>query len=131
MLRKQSKFLEQWKVFPILKYYLCNNVALMLWVGKMGSSQINDEHKYFLMTDTLGDKGTWFYFKIIESGSVGADNETYSTFKKPPKRLIVNVHPCKLMNCYNERIRGKKNTMQSINFSWNISMNPMKICKRY
>lgn len=83
----------------------------------MGSSQINDAHKYFLMTDTLGDKGTSFYFNIIYSGSIGADNETYSTFKKSSKRPIINVHPCKLMNCYNERIRGKKNTMQSINFS--------------
>jgi hypothetical protein len=55
----------------------------MLFVGKMGSGKTNDVLKHLLITDNLGgNNNTGFYNKIVYCGSVGEDDETYTTFKK-------------------------------------------------
>jgi hypothetical protein len=81
-LRSKSKFLEAGKVAPIHPDYSYSNVGLMLFVGKMGSGKTNDVLKHLMMTDSLRPNVSPFYSKVVYSGSVGEDDETYSTFKK-------------------------------------------------
>jgi hypothetical protein len=61
-----------------------------------------------MMTDSLGPGGSPFYSKIVYSGSVGEDDETYFTFKKALKTRIIQVPPNKLMEFLNEHLRVKK-----------------------
>jgi hypothetical protein len=107
-LRSKSKFLEAGKVAPIHPYYPYSNVGLMLFVGKMGSGKTNDVLKHLMMTDSLGPNGSPFYSKIVYSGSVSEDDETYTTFKKALKTPIIQVPPNKLMEFLNEHLRVKK-----------------------
>jgi hypothetical protein len=79
----------------------------MLLVGKMRSGKTKYVFKHLLMKDTLGDKGTPLYSKIVYSGSVGADDKTYYTFKKALITHIINVTHSKLMKFLNELIRFK------------------------
>jgi hypothetical protein len=88
-LRYRSKFLEAGKVAPIHSDNPYSNIGLMLFVGKMGSDKTNDVLKHLMMTDSLGTNGSPFYSKVIYSGSVGKDDETYSTFKKALKTPII------------------------------------------
>jgi hypothetical protein len=81
-LTSKSKFLEAGNVAPIPTDYPSSNVDLMLFVGKMESSQTNDLLKQLLMTGSLVTNGSPFYSKIVYSGSVDEDDETYTTFKK-------------------------------------------------
>jgi hypothetical protein len=48
----------------------------------MRSDKTNYVLKHLMMTDALGHNVSPFYSKIVYSGSVGEDDETYSTFKK-------------------------------------------------
>jgi hypothetical protein len=80
-LRFKSKFLEDDKVAPIHPDYPYRNVSLMQFFGKLGSGKTNDVLKHLMMSDSLGPYGSPFYSKIIYSGYVGEDDETYSTFK--------------------------------------------------
>jgi hypothetical protein len=66
------------------------------------------------MTDSLGPNGYSCYSKIVYSGSVGEDDETYATFQKALKTPIIQVPPNKRMEFLNEHLRVKKNTMQYI-----------------
>jgi hypothetical protein len=87
-IRSKSKFLEAGKVAPIHQDYPYSNVGLMLFVGKMGSGTTNDVLKHLMMTDSLGPSRSPFYSKVVYSGSVGEDDETYATFKKALKTLL-------------------------------------------
>jgi hypothetical protein len=107
---KQSKFLEKGKVSPIHIDYPYSNIELMLLVDKMGSRKINDVLKHLMILDNLGENNKGFYSKIVYSGSVGEDDETYTTFKKALKTPNVNVPPDKLMQFLKEHIRVKKNS---------------------
>jgi hypothetical protein len=80
----------------------------MMFVGKMGSGKTNDVLKHLMMTDSLGPNGSPFYSKVVYSGFVGEDHETYSTFKKGLKTPIISIPPNKLMEFLNEHLRGKK-----------------------
>jgi hypothetical protein len=80
----------------------------MLFLGKMGSGKTNDVLKHLMMTDSLGPDGSPFYSKIVYSGSVGKDDETYATFKKALKTPIIQVPPNKLMYFLNEHLRVNK-----------------------
>jgi hypothetical protein len=95
--RSKSQFLEAGKIAPIHPDYLYSNVGLMLFVGKMESGKTTDVLKHLLMTDSLGPAGLPFYSKVVYSGSGGEDDETYSTYKKASKTLIIQVPPNKLM----------------------------------
>jgi hypothetical protein len=55
---------------------------MILLVGKMGPGKTNDVFKHLLITDHLGPHGTLFNSRIVYRGSVGEDDETYSTFKR-------------------------------------------------
>jgi hypothetical protein len=88
-LRSKSKFLETGKVAPIHPDYPYSNVGLMLFVGKIGSGKTNDVLKHLMMTAFFGPSGSRFYSKRVYSGSVGEDDETYSTFKKALKTPII------------------------------------------
>jgi hypothetical protein len=107
-LSKQCKFIEKGKVSAIQKDYPYSNVGFMLFVGKMGSGKTNDVLTHLLITDNLGVNNTGFYNKIVYSGSVGEDDETYTTFKKALRTPIINVPPDKLMQFLKEHIRVKK-----------------------
>jgi hypothetical protein len=107
-LRSKSKFLEAGKVAPIHSDYPYSNVGLMLFVGKIGYGKTNDVLKPLMMTDYLGPNESPFYSKVVYSGSVGEDDETYSTFKKALKTPIIQVPPNKLMEFLNEHLRVKK-----------------------
>jgi hypothetical protein len=107
-LRFKSKFLEAGKVSPIHPGYPYRNIGLMLFVGKIGSGKTNDALKHLMMTDSLGPNESPFYSKVVYSGSVGEDDETYSTFKKALKTPIIQVYPNKLMEFLNEHLRVKK-----------------------
>jgi hypothetical protein len=113
-LRKQSKFLEKDKISPIHPQYPYSNVGLMLFLDKIGSGKINDILKYLLMTDTLGENNKPFYNKIVYSGSVGEDDETYTTFKKALKTRIINISPNNLMDFLKEHIRVKKTILRNL-----------------
>jgi hypothetical protein len=107
-LRKQFKFLEKGKVSPIHIDYPYGNVGLMLFVGKMGSGKTKDVLKHLMISDNLGENNKGFNSKIVYSGSVDEDDETYTTFKKALKIPIVNIPPDKLMQFLKEHIRVKK-----------------------
>jgi hypothetical protein len=77
----------------------------------------NDVLKHLLMRDTLGENNTPLYNKIVYSGSVGEDDETYTTFKKALKTPIINITPNNLMDFLKEDIRVKKNITQFITMS--------------
>jgi hypothetical protein len=106
-MRNKSKFLEAGKVGPINENYPYCNVGLMLFVSKIGSGKTNDVLKHLLIADNLGKSGSRFYNKIVYSGSVGEDHETFSTFKKALKTPIIQVPPDKLMTFLNEHLRVK------------------------
>jgi hypothetical protein len=72
------------------------------------SGKRNDVLKHFMMTDSLRPKGSPFYSKVVYSGSVGEDDETYATFKKALKTPIIQVLPNKLMEFLNEHLRVTK-----------------------
>jgi hypothetical protein len=76
----------------------------MLFVGKMGSGKTNDVLKHLMISDNLGENNKGFYSKIVYSGSVGEDDETYTTFKKALKSPIVNIPPDKLIQFLKEHI---------------------------
>jgi hypothetical protein len=61
-----------------------------------------------MMTESLGPNGSPYYSKVVYSGSVGEDDETYETFKKALKTHIIQVPPNKLMEFLNEHLRVKK-----------------------
>jgi hypothetical protein len=61
------------------------------------------------MTDPLGENNKPFYNKIVYSGSIGEDNETYTTFTKALKTPIINIPPSNLMEFLKKHIRVKKN----------------------
>jgi hypothetical protein len=105
---KQIKFLEKGKVSPIHIEYPYSNVGLMLFIGKMDSGKTNNVLKHLMISDNLGENNKPFYSKKVYSGSVGEDDETYTTFKKALKTPIVNVPPDKLMQFLKEHIRVKK-----------------------
>jgi hypothetical protein len=128
---KQSKFLEKSKITPIHPQYTYSNVGLMLFVGKMGSGKTNDVLKHLLMTDILGENNKPFYNKIVYSGSVGEDDETYTTFKKALKTPIINIPPNNFMEFLKEHIRVKKNITQFISMSCMFSKILIKQCKEY
>jgi hypothetical protein len=107
-LLKKSKFLEKGKVSSIHIDYPYSSVGLMLFVRKMGSGKTNDVLKHLMISDNLGESNKGFYNKIVNCGSVGEDDETYTTFKKDLKTPIVNVPPDKLMQFLKEHIRVKK-----------------------
>jgi hypothetical protein len=54
----------------------------MLLRCKIESNKPNDMLKHLMMLDSLGLNWSMFYSKIVSSGSVGEDDETYLTFKK-------------------------------------------------
>jgi hypothetical protein len=81
-LGKQSKFIEQGKVSPIHPDYPYSNVCLMLLVDKIGSSKTNDVLKHLLISDRLYPKGTSFYSKIVYSGRLCENDETYPILKR-------------------------------------------------
>jgi hypothetical protein len=107
-LRSKSNFLEGGKVVPIHPDYPYRYVGLMLFVGKMRSGKTNDVLKHLMMTDSLGPNVSPFYSKVVYSGSVREDDETYITFKKALKTPIIQVPPNKLMKFLNEHLRVKK-----------------------
>ena len=129
-LRSKSKFLEAGKVAPIHPDYPYSNVGLMLFVGKMGSGKTNDVLKHLLITDFLGPAGSPFYSKIVYSGSVGEDDETYTTFKKALKTPIIQVHPNKLMEFLNEHLRVKKKYYAIYKYVMNDFKEPNKTMQR-
>jgi hypothetical protein len=74
-LHKQSKFIKQGKVAPVLPDCQFSNVDLKLLVGKFVSCKTNEVRKHLLIADYLGTKGTPFYSEIVYSNSVGDDGE--------------------------------------------------------
>jgi hypothetical protein len=80
----------------------------MLFVGKIGFGKTNDVINHLMMTDSLGPNVSPFYSKIVYSGSVREDDETYSTFQKALKAPIIQVPPNKLMEFLNEYLPVKK-----------------------
>jgi hypothetical protein len=50
-----------------------------------------------LITDHLGSDGRSFDFKIVFSGSLGKDDDTYSTFKNALKTPVAQILPSYLM----------------------------------
>jgi hypothetical protein len=61
----------------------------MLFGGKIGSDKTNDVFIHLMITDSLWSNVSPFYSKIVYSGSVGEDDETYATFKKALKTPII------------------------------------------
>jgi hypothetical protein len=129
-LRSKSKFLEAGKVAPIHPDYQYSNVGKMLFVGKMGSGKTNDVLKHLMMTDSLGPNGSPFYSKVVYSGSVGDDDETYSTFKKALKTPIVQIPPNKLMKFVNDHLRIKKKYYTIYKYIMNNFKEPNKTMQR-
>jgi hypothetical protein len=123
-LRSKSKFLEAGKVAPIHPDYPYSNVGLMLFVGKMVSGKTNDVLKHLMMTDSLGPAGSPFYSKVVYSGPVGEDDETYTTFNKALKTSIIQVPPNKLMEFVNEHLRVKKKYYAIYKFIMNVFRKP-------
>jgi hypothetical protein len=130
-LRSKSKFLEAGKVAPIHPDYPYSNVRLMLFVGKMGSGKTKDALKQLMMTVFLEPSGSPFYSKIVYSGSVGEDDETYTTFKKVLKTPIIQVPPNKLMEFLNDHLRVKKKYYAIYKYIMNDFKNQIKQCKEY
>jgi hypothetical protein len=129
-LRSKSKFLEAGKVAPIHPDYLYNNIGLIVFVGKMVSGKTNDVLKHLMMTDSLGTNESPFYSKVVYSGSVGKDDETYSTFKKALKTPIIQVPPNKLMEFLNEHLRVKKKYDAIYKYIMNDFKEPYKTMQR-
>jgi hypothetical protein len=102
---KKIEISRIWKIGPIHEKYPYCNVVLMLFAGKIGTRKTNDVLKHLLMTDNIRKSGSQFYNKIVYSGSVGEDHETYSTFKKALKTPIIQVSSDKLMTFLNEHFR--------------------------
>jgi hypothetical protein len=71
----------------------------------MRPCKTNEALKYLLLEDHLGPKATLFSSKIVYTGSVGKDEETYSTFKKALKTPIIQVTPSKLRHFLNEKFQ--------------------------
>jgi hypothetical protein len=125
-----SKILEGGKVAPIHPDYPYSNVGLMLFVGKMGSGKTNDVLKHVMITDSLGPNESPFYSKVVYSGSVGEDDETYTTFKKALKTPIISVPPNKLMEFLNEHLRVKKKYYAIYKYVMNDFKEPNKTMQR-
>jgi shikimate kinase len=102
----------------------------MLFVGKMGSGKTNDVLKHLMMTDSLGPNVSPFYSKIVYSGSVGEDDEIYSTLKKALTNLIIQVPPNKLMEFLNEHLRVKKKYSAICKYIMNDFKEPNKTMQR-
>jgi hypothetical protein len=130
-LRSKSKFLEADKVTPIHPDYPYSNVGLMLLVGKMGPGKTNDVLKHLMITDSLRPNGSSFYSKIVYSGSVGEDDETYATFKKALKTPIIQVPSNKLMEFLNEHLRVKEKYYAIYKNIMNDFREPNKTIQRY
>jgi hypothetical protein len=129
-LRSKSQFLEAGKVAPIHLDYPYSNVDLMLFVGQMGSGNSNDVLKHLMMTDSLGPNESPFYSKIVYSGSVGEDDETYATFKKALKTPIIQVPPKKHMEFLNEHLRVNKKYYAIYKYIMNDFKEPNKTMQK-
>jgi hypothetical protein len=103
----------------------------MLFVVKIGTGKTKDVLKHLMMTDFLRPNVTPFYSKVVYSGSVGENGETYSTFKKALKTPIIQVPPNKLMEFLNEHFRVKKKYYAIYKYIMNDFKEPNKKCKRY
>jgi hypothetical protein len=102
----------------------------MLFVGKLGSGKTNDVLEHLMMIDSLGPNKSQFYYKIVNSGSVGEDDETYSTFKKSLKTPIIQVPPNKFMELLNEHLRVKKKYYSIYKYIINYFKEPYKTMER-
>jgi hypothetical protein len=86
--------------------------------------------KHLMMIDFLGPNGSPFYSKIVYSGSVGEDDETYVTFKKALKIPIIKVPPNQLMEFLNEHLRVKKKYSEIYKYIMNDFKEPNKTMQR-
>jgi hypothetical protein len=102
----------------------------MLFVGKMVSGKTNDVLKHFMMTDSLEPNGPRFYSKIVDSRSVGEDDETYSIFKKALKIPIIHIPPGKLIDFLNEHLRVNKKYYAIYKYIMNDFKEPNKAMQK-
>jgi hypothetical protein len=96
----------------------------------MRSGKTNDVLKHLMMTVSLGPNGSPFYSMVVYSGSVGEDDETYSTFKKALKTPIIQVPQNKLMEFLNDHLRVKKKYYVIYKYSINDFKEPNKTMQR-